>query len=75
MVYTETRKILDDNHPGASNQTAYQPNGQGIAVEPNSVEAEKDSRQGLDNPDATEELKVDDIRGRQEQDEKPVPPA
>jgi hypothetical protein len=59
-----THKILDDDHPGANNQTSYQPNGEGMTVEPIGVEPEKDRGQGLDNPDAAEQLEVDGIGGR-----------
>ena len=44
------------------------PMAKGIAMEPMSVKAKKDNRQSLDNPDATEKLKVDGISCRQEQD-------
>ena len=59
-----THKILDDDQPGANNQTCYQPNGEGMAVEPIGVKPEKDGGQGLNNPDAAEQLEVDGISGR-----------
>lgn len=61
-------EVLDDHHPGADDQSSQQTNDKGATMEPVCIEANKHGGKDLDDPDITEQLKIDDQGCWQEDD-------